>query len=954
MGSPYRIHVGGPCPQLRMMLMSHNALNLELDDFLRRARAEAERYGEDRWVFLRELVQNSRDALASQFDCQVWDDGQTQTICCTDNGVGMPPAHLEPYLFRLYASDKETNHHSLGCFGVGFWSVLLFEPDEIRVASRTPSQETVSFCLDLRHLSITKGGADLAQPGFQVTLTRANPSKSPRSLTAAVRQKLQEHAGPVQPAQGVPELVLLCEGERVNTDMPQPEFMGRRLHARGFEAIIGFGSQPRVHLYKSGLLVRSCSHFSELVPKWPQRKDLWHVRPFPQVSLDVSRLNVLLDRRSVFEDSDVLATIQRTEKALIRLQRNLVTRHFPLNPVNAGRWLARRYLHGRRPWVWLSLTTLTLLFLIAVFHEPNGFWPHTRPSMPAGPHAASIQGGGLPAASPWVSMDYMPELLSRPIVDGSTSPTILWDLSVTGLDRMTIQVGALGEFDPEKGLLPSHLSPVKPPTFARDPNPPLTVTMRTQGRRSTLVLPFVPGHALSGEPRWVDGGGSFSLGMDAWGQPLLTSPNAIKGTLQYGLSPKHPTLPTPENTGSFPTQWPPPVEAFLATIKARAPEEQVQRVAEFLGNQLSYSRAARAEDAMETPGTPFTVRVFQNREGDCDVLNAVNALMLRALGIPAYVAVGLVGDGENWASELHAWTCYYHEGWKEIDISTITSHNAGNHGRQPALDPPDPSTARPLFSENAPMTWLPATPWVLAATGLLILGLWWRWNRTYPRSPDETGHSEALFRDLFRNLSASSHPVKDPLGLRFRPMITTVSGKRLSLDDLERASARGPLMGAESPLPPHIGPRPSSLIQRSDPMVKALEPHLPPILWLDTLMRHPILPLPQPWPDLERQLKRFQPHLRLHTLAHVHGVASWRVGRGPFRAPLNHVAVGLNTPGLPSTEGPLFPLLEWLLDRCALFAAEKDRWLTEYAQQTLNQPISNSQSASTGRQERHA
>ncbi|MCY1010694.1 ATP-binding protein [Nannocystis pusilla] len=109
-------------------------------EFRARARAEAERYGPDPWVFVRELLQNGRDAGATkvEFTCEA--RGGRWVLRCRDDGEGMTFAHARRYLFALYASSKESRRDQVGRFGVGFWSVLRFEPERIAIRSRAPAR----------------------------------------------------------------------------------------------------------------------------------------------------------------------------------------------------------------------------------------------------------------------------------------------------------------------------------------------------------------------------------------------------------------------------------------------------------------------------------------------------------------------------------------------------------------------------------------------------------------------------------------------------------------------------------------------------------------------------------------------------------------------------------------------------------------------------------------------
>jgi HSP90 family molecular chaperone len=114
-------------------------------EFKKRALQEGLRYGEDRMVFLREFAQNSRDANASQIGIAAeFIEGQF-VLTFGDNGVGMDYDHARNFLFTLYASSKENEASSAGRFGVGFWSVLLFEPTIIEIESRTDKSSTMAM-----------------------------------------------------------------------------------------------------------------------------------------------------------------------------------------------------------------------------------------------------------------------------------------------------------------------------------------------------------------------------------------------------------------------------------------------------------------------------------------------------------------------------------------------------------------------------------------------------------------------------------------------------------------------------------------------------------------------------------------------------------------------------------------------------------------------------------------
>lgn len=92
----------------------------------------------DPLVFLRELVQNSLDAAATQISVALEfepNDGERgadarglMTIHIADNGEGMTEHIIDNYLLTLFSSTKENDLTKIGKFGVGFVSIFAIEP----------------------------------------------------------------------------------------------------------------------------------------------------------------------------------------------------------------------------------------------------------------------------------------------------------------------------------------------------------------------------------------------------------------------------------------------------------------------------------------------------------------------------------------------------------------------------------------------------------------------------------------------------------------------------------------------------------------------------------------------------------------------------------------------------------------------------------------------------------
>jgi hypothetical protein len=139
--------------------------------FRQRARFEAERYGTDQWVFVRELLQNARDAGARQVWFGVEMSEGRERISCRDDGSGMSFDHARRYLFTLYASSKRDQAKVAGRFGIGFWSVLRYAPELIAIRSRSEDGEGWEVTLD-GALERATHSQCVMLPGTEIVLER--------------------------------------------------------------------------------------------------------------------------------------------------------------------------------------------------------------------------------------------------------------------------------------------------------------------------------------------------------------------------------------------------------------------------------------------------------------------------------------------------------------------------------------------------------------------------------------------------------------------------------------------------------------------------------------------------------------------------------------------------------------------------------------------------------------
>src|SRR5689334_12818616 len=217
-------------------------------DFLDRALHEAARYGADPWVFVRELLQNARDAHATavMLDAVVQDG--CDCIVVRDNGRGMSFEHAQKFLFTLYASSKAGQEGEAGRFGVGFWSVLRFQPLSILVRSwpadgSEPWEVALSNGLEK---VVRRTPPPSKESGTHIVLVRAAQSeKLAERLREAAWQNarfLRRKDDPDRP------LRIFVDGQAINApfELPAPSASFRRGNIRG---VVALGSSARVDLF---------------------------------------------------------------------------------------------------------------------------------------------------------------------------------------------------------------------------------------------------------------------------------------------------------------------------------------------------------------------------------------------------------------------------------------------------------------------------------------------------------------------------------------------------------------------------------------------------------------------------------------------------------------------------------------------------------------------------------
>ncbi|MFH1529817.1 MAG: transglutaminase domain-containing protein [Pseudomonadota bacterium] len=694
-------------------------------EFKRLARQGVKSYGDDPWFFLRELAQNSRDAGARRIHVSASTDGGREVLVFSDDGRGMDRAHAEQFLFRLYASSKESERSSAGMYGIGFWTVLGFEPDRIEVASHAGAE---SWALRLDgDLSVREAGSDLAAPGTRVTLARPAASSDGGAFRAEVWAALRRYCRYLRRNDRSSSVLPVdLDGVEINEPLKAGGPVELRFREGAVEGAVGLADAPRVELYARGLPVWEGMLLEELSHNPPALQSGAGLETglSPVFVLNGNDLRVVMDRNAVVDDK----ALRRLRRQAARALRRLVREQLDGLPDRGAfprlrRLLSRlRYRQGGP----VIAGVLVLGLLLGTFFLWEG-----RPRPDSGEDGQAVIG-------PWTGLPQGESAL-KSLPQGESAPTglpreprrALSDLAAlqdalasyngavveeapggdhlaltwTPAGRAWFRLSAAEDFDPARGFVRN------PPPRGGDVPPPVEcgedcLRVRVPAARGgSLPLPMPTGWALvGGDLRIDDASPAPPPWLNGYGEAMVEIP--VGGAqLSYSCAPHRRTLdPAARARLLFieGADLPDSLEDALRDLEHLPPEARVRRALGLTRDLLRYVEGGGPRPALPMD-SPWIRRVLDRGTGDCDVINGLMVLALRRLGIPARLAIGFVGDEGRLRPGLHAWTEFHLGGWQAVDASAPAAEVGSGAGEPLEMQPgAEVVGALPLAGRSVP------------------------------------------------------------------------------------------------------------------------------------------------------------------------------------------------------------------------------------------------------------
>lgn len=830
-------------------------------------------YGEDPWFFLRELAQNSRDAGAKTISVKAGHTAENDEILIfEDDGHGMSYAHAVQYLFRLYASSKLRQKHSAGMFGIGFWTVLKYKPQKLLIESRI-KKEKWGVLVDAE-LNTTRILSDLPRRGTRITLIRPAGETPRATFVGRVEEALISNCSYLRRnTRNFDPLPVLFRGKNITAPMKLPGPVSLSFKKPQVEGAVGLAPHPRVYLYARGLPVWQGTTLEELShtppTRGPQRNREMAEGLAPVFLINGSSLEVNISRRKVIDNRALQRLRKTAENALAQLVELAADSVSPRNALTRIRDRLKKTFISIFRSFWKSLLVSLLLILpleyalLTIFNAPP---PKTPANYPAATRSMQLENNRYSGASvgPVSSPDAVDISYSPPVttwfklyhaenyepVQGFTqtftdSERVTFPTMYCDEDMVTIQWN-----NPEKGTL---LLP-QPTGFFLDPAG-LTLDNR--------LLPFAEYYTTGGILVNVPRGGVLRYRCCLPEKGEAPSPESFQRLIQL-----------PRGMG-----FPDSIRTELDKSMNIPVDKKVDRAVQLTASLLFYndSEETAAKYADSTGKADWFGRALEIGAGDCDILNGVTILLLRKMGIPSRLVIGLVGESGRVLPGMHAWIEYFEAetGWRSLDAtayigasvsppsstsptsststtsttSTTSSRGTGEVVRMPpmfhrlsetpvkAADPrevsPVPLPAEPAIKTGTGNGFSLYNPLFLSFASILLLLFFFL--VLVKIKPKERFFADREIPQVEENLAGMAlhallHPQAwgDDSNIRNVAIIPTILGVPISLRRALTLSKAGKLffIGKTNPLADHLKKSSVPILQGGhaafDPLIKAL------------------------------------------------------------------------------------------------------------------------------------
>jgi len=627
------------------------------EEFRKFAELSFKPYAKNNWFFIRELAQNSRDAGASEINIKLNLVKGKEIISFKDNGCGMSFSHAKKYLFRLYSSSKDEDKLSAGMYGVGFWSILRFDPEQIIISSKS-NKSNWKVSLD-RKLKIEEKIPDLKEKGTKIILKRPAQYSSFKMFTKITKKAviyycryLRQRSSKIKP------LPVFFQGEKINQPMELPGPITLKFYDGSLEGVVGLGNEPSVSLFARGLPVWKGKVLQQLSDNplfTAGRKDLKE-GVAPIFLLNGNDLDVNIYRKSVIDNKALRNVRKKAEKALNKLISIYINKS---NLKNKFIVLFNKIKEFSKFGILCIFFLFITIVLIVLFSKDSKIYNYLKNNNKIDKPALSFNPDNIQYRGAEVS---------------TSSYNINFNIKYKPKKAELFKLFTATKYTNSSGFIRDTKSFYE--EINKKCNEKAVSVQYFLERGGKILLPHPTGSLIDTRRIFFNNKRVKNSKYNSYGEIITTIPSG-RGILRYYCCEKQVSgsLQKPEinKLTKIPDNLkiPDKINKELSKLIDLNISTKVEKALDLTSKLLKYdvstdtvlrySQSANKKDWFE--------RVLKLGKGDCDIINSVNIVFLRKMKVPALLAIGLIGRKGKVVPQLHAWTEYYYNGWHAVDAS---------------------------------------------------------------------------------------------------------------------------------------------------------------------------------------------------------------------------------------------------------------------------------------------
>jgi hypothetical protein len=362
-------------------------------------------------------------------------------------------------------------------------------------------------------------------------------------------------------------------------------------------------------------------------------------------------------------------------------------------------------------------------------------------------------------------------------------------------------------------------------------------------------------------------------GRSRWPELTSTGEAVVDLGTVPGVQVRYRVVPGPAALG-LPDRWPglpARLEAEVGRLRELARPERVRRAVHLVADLVRYDAGERTAGLLAgLGGDELLRRAVEIGAGDCDVQASLLAALLNRAGVPAHLAVGMLGRDGRVRPWLHAWVEHLGDDgrWAVADVSLLgpVSPGAAAGAVSPRLGEPrgageaveagarggSATADRPVRRWEVDLAALLAVVLGVLLVAALVVALARRMRRR--ERLEATADVPALLRGMIERPGAFAGLA----GLEHRPLVPALGGQAQSVHRCRQLAARGRLLAStgQTALAGAAAAAGAAVLQTSAPEGRVVAEALPVAdldAWHQALARAQELPWVAP---LEAELRR--------------------------------------------------------------------------------------------------